>query len=299
MTRLFRTFSCLDQTEFMAAPKVDPNGEYYAALGLQPDATIEDIKRCYKKLAKKYHPDKNKGDKEKEKAEKLEKWHKISKAYEILGDEKLKEEYDVIAKKKVFQQKRKSELNANIKKMRDDLDAQEEAARKERDRELTEARQHQQEVERLREANRQNLEKIRDKEKTQLQQTKSEPSGASAALKISWDLGVGDYTEERLKEIFRMFGDISLLVIKSKKKRGLALLEFKSGQSAHVAIQQRLGTPENILKIEWAFGGQKTPLSSPGFSSPSSAKASTPSELDDLESQVFGLLPQKKMKTDD
>lgn len=63
--------------------------DYYQVLGVAKNATQEEIKKAYRKLAVTYHPDKNQGDKEAEK-----KFQEISAAYEVLGDEKKRETYD-------------------------------------------------------------------------------------------------------------------------------------------------------------------------------------------------------------
>lgn len=63
---------------------------YYEILGLTKDATDEEIKSAYKKLALKYHPDKNQG-KEKEAEEKIK---EINEAYGVLGNPEKREEYD-------------------------------------------------------------------------------------------------------------------------------------------------------------------------------------------------------------
>ena len=55
--------------------------ELYDLLEIQPDADEDTIKKAYRRLAVKYHPDKNPGNKEAE-----EKFKKISHAYEILGN---------------------------------------------------------------------------------------------------------------------------------------------------------------------------------------------------------------------
>lgn len=60
----------------------------YQTLGVKSTATQKDIKRAFRKLAMKYHPDKNK-DPDAEK-----KFQNIAKAYEILSNEKKREEYD-------------------------------------------------------------------------------------------------------------------------------------------------------------------------------------------------------------
>lgn len=63
--------------------------DYYQVLGLTKGASKEEIKKAYRKLAVKYHPDKNPDDKEAEK-----KFKEISEAYEVLSDERKKQMYD-------------------------------------------------------------------------------------------------------------------------------------------------------------------------------------------------------------
>ena len=78
-----------DELHEMYNSKSLPN--YYFILGLLDDASDIDIKNQYRKLAKQYHPDKNKDSSE-------EKMTAINKAYEVLSDKKLKEEYDKLHK---------------------------------------------------------------------------------------------------------------------------------------------------------------------------------------------------------
>ena len=62
---------------------------YYSVLGLNKGASDEDIKKAYRKLAMRYHPDRNAGD---SKAE--EKFKKVSEAYAVLSDKKKRGQYD-------------------------------------------------------------------------------------------------------------------------------------------------------------------------------------------------------------
>ncbi len=66
------------------------NDDYYKALGLDRSASTEDIKKAYRRLALKYHPDRNPSDKKN--AE--EKFKKISEAYAVLSDPEKRKQYD-------------------------------------------------------------------------------------------------------------------------------------------------------------------------------------------------------------
>lgn len=65
------------------------NKDYYETLGVNKDANADEIKSAYRRLAKKYHPDLNKNSKEA-----AEKFKEVNEAYEVLGDEKKRANYD-------------------------------------------------------------------------------------------------------------------------------------------------------------------------------------------------------------
>ncbi|MDZ7266798.1 MAG: molecular chaperone DnaJ [candidate division KSB1 bacterium] len=67
--------------------------DFYRILGVSEDASVEEIKKSYRNLAKKYHPDRNKGDRHAE-----ERFKEINEAYDVLSDPEKRKKYDQLRK---------------------------------------------------------------------------------------------------------------------------------------------------------------------------------------------------------
>jgi len=74
-------------------PIVNSRSDYYELLGIREGASADEIRAAYRRLASKYHPDRNPGNKEAEK-----KFRDLTQAYEILSDTEKRHQYDFIKK---------------------------------------------------------------------------------------------------------------------------------------------------------------------------------------------------------
>ncbi len=82
--------------------------DYYKTLGVEKGASADEIKKSYRKLAMKHHPDRNKGDKASE-----EKFKEISEAYAVLSDDEKKKQYDAFGDSRFHQQYSQEDIFRN------------------------------------------------------------------------------------------------------------------------------------------------------------------------------------------
>ncbi len=68
---------------------MNPNKDYYQTLGVKRDASADEVRKAYRRLARKYHPDLNPGDKTSE-----ERFKQVQEAYDILSDAKKRKMFD-------------------------------------------------------------------------------------------------------------------------------------------------------------------------------------------------------------
>ncbi len=83
--------------------------EYYKILGVSKESTPEEIKKAYRKLALKYHPDRNKGNKEAE-----DKFKQISEAYAVLSDTEKRQQYDTFGSADFQQRYSQEDIFRNV-----------------------------------------------------------------------------------------------------------------------------------------------------------------------------------------
>ena len=119
--------------------------DYYQVLGLANTASTAEINKAYRTLARKVHPDRNPDD-----PNANEKFQKLSKAYEILSDDKAKAAFDAVIRTKMRAKERDSKLSDKRRQMKETLEEREKASNDLRREEELAERRLQAEIERIR-----------------------------------------------------------------------------------------------------------------------------------------------------
>ncbi|KAK0558695.1 hypothetical protein OC844_004952 [Tilletia horrida] len=139
----------------MSATSEASVASYFSALGLKPDASEADIKKAYRKLAVKLHPDKNP---HLDPAVAAERFHPIQVAYDALLDPAVRAAASERAKEDVARKERMAQFGAKRKSAAEELEREEERARDKRRREVREAEARESKLARLKEEGKRRLE---------------------------------------------------------------------------------------------------------------------------------------------
>lgn len=248
-----------------------PSGEEGAKL------SDEEIKKAYKNKAIELHPDKRRDD-----PNAKDNFIELQNSYEVLKDEKARKLFDDLLRIKREKIQRLGQQDSKRRKMRSDLEERERSAFaadpnvKAQAEEERIYNQLQREIARI----------IATHSKTKAAATpppskKDSSAGAKAGgdsgldkakvLKVSWEKIGEDYSSQRLREIFGEFGSVEDVVIKSKKKKGSALVVMASKEAAVAATGIVLGDISNPLFVE-----PLQPASSPAIFSTEKNEADGP-----------------------
>jgi len=190
--------------------------DYYTILEISPNSDPTTIKKAYKDLSRRVHPDKNKND-----PNAAKKFQTVRKAFEVLSDPKAKEAFDNLIRARIARKKRDSEMDVKRKRMKDDLEERERNYKRQKDDEEEAKRKLKQEIERLKKENKIKMEEEERKKTENRQKEEHNISKSKNNLKINWDETKGDYSQDRIKDIFGMFGDLDCVVVSkgTSKKR--------------------------------------------------------------------------------
>lgn len=220
--------------------------ELYDFLGLPRYAIEAEIKKAYRKLALKLHPDKNPGKKNA-----VQDFQKLQKVFETLTDITKKSKYDQELMAKENAGKKQAKTYAQEQHLRRKWEEKERENLERKKQEERQAKEKELLIQRMREEARIKLERKRQAER--FYSKLSDNDGYS--IRVSWKTNKKDiepaYSEEEIKEIFSKFGEI-LHVVKSKKKEGLYLINYAAKESAVLSTTET-GKPLQPLEAKLSF----------------------------------------------
>eukprot|EP00281_Chroomonas_sp_CCMP1168_P028194 CAMPEP_0206244462 /NCGR_PEP_ID=MMETSP0047_2-20121206/18172_1 /ASSEMBLY_ACC=CAM_ASM_000192 /TAXON_ID=195065 /ORGANISM="Chroomonas mesostigmatica_cf, Strain CCMP1168" /LENGTH=259 /DNA_ID=CAMNT_0053669687 /DNA_START=20 /DNA_END=796 /DNA_ORIENTATION=- len=245
-------------------PPEPPNP--YKVLGLEFGATPAEIKKAHKKLALKWHPDKNKGDPTAE-----TKFTEIQEAYEVLQDDKAREAFDNLMKAKKQKEAKHEEMNKQRRAEVSKLEEREAAAAQKSADVGSAQRRYQAELERLREASKNVLAQAAEKRKAEREQQQdavlNKVNEAEASqrrqveiqteltrtVRVKWPKK-GALHGPALEAMFAVFGGVESVV--ALKKSGMVVFtsDVAAANAAH-AVKAGLvdAAREHGVTVDWVL----------------------------------------------
>ncbi|KAL3655620.1 hypothetical protein CASFOL_000016 [Castilleja foliolosa] len=240
---------------------MDTDVDHYAVLGLpsgEKGASLseQDINKAYRSRARELHPDKRPDD-----PDAHANFLNLQNSYQVLKDEKARKLFDALLTIKREKIHRQGQHDSKRRRMMSDLEERERSAfavdptMKAQEEEKRIARQLKEEIARIIAMHTKKTSVV----STPLKKDRGKGSADSGGggdvaldkvLKVSWEkIGVEDYTAQSLKEIFLEFGGVEDVVIKSRKKKGSALVVMASKDDAMAATGNVLGNLSNPLLV--------------------------------------------------
>ncbi|XP_047938527.1 dnaJ homolog subfamily C member 17 [Salvia hispanica] len=239
---------------------MDVEIDHYVVLGLpsgEEGAQLSDqeINKAYRSKARELHPDKRPDD-----PNAHANFLKLQNSYQVLKDEKARKLFDDLLRIKREKVQRQGQQDSKRRKMMSDLEERERSAfaadptMKAQEEEERISRQLKQEIARI-------IAMHSNKKPAAAAPSKQDGAadGGSGGggngldkakvLKVSWEKTGEGYTAQRLREIFREFGYVEDVVIKSTKKKGSALVVMESEDAAIAATGHVLGDLSNPLLV--------------------------------------------------
>eukprot|EP01132_Coremiostelium_polycephalum_P007386 gene7386-9073_t len=229
--------------------------DWYAILNITQDATDSQIQNAYRKLAKKFHPDKNKS------SEAVIMFEKISIAQKTLLDEAKRKLFDAEIKSKNEKKRKEEQMDNTRKKMKEDLQQREQQFKKRKEQEEATKRNFEKDNEKYREEFLRELKKGNNSATTSNSRSNVNSENIkfnddnndnddgrikNLVLKLKWKSKLG-YGKDFLLDIFSSYGTVDSITMidgKSSSTKCLALLSFQ----LHSTILQVLNNKEEIYK---------------------------------------------------
>lgn len=187
-----------------SSKKIDLSVDHYEVLSVPELSDINAITKKYKRLALKYHPDKNQGNKEAE-----EMFIKVQESYDFLKDETKKSEYDKLLQSKLARAKSDRARNANMDARKQEM--MEVLSRKEKEAKDETLRKKdswmgENKVDKLRKEAEEMKKKFAQVEELRKAKAKAKKEEKARSVKVKWKKSKASHSEDSIVGIFRELG---------------------------------------------------------------------------------------------